>query len=91
MVDHEYAPQWHWVWSDGFASQFKSNKPWFFVSRYPSMTRGYQILWSFFGSGHGRGPHDGARVVVKRFLRKEKFNAHGVKLHNAEEVVAFSM
>ncbi len=91
MVDHEYAPQWHWVWSDGCASQFKSNKPWFSVSRYPSMTRGYQILWNFFGSGHGKGPHDGARVVVKIFLRKEKFHVHWVKLHNAKEVVPFSM
>ncbi len=79
------------MWSDGCATQFKSNKPWFFVSRYISMIRGCQILWSFFGSGHGKGPHDGARVVVKIFIRKEQFNAHGVKLHNAEEVVAFSM
>jgi hypothetical protein len=30
MVDHEYAQQWHWVWNDGYATQFKSNKQWFF-------------------------------------------------------------
>jgi hypothetical protein len=32
MVEQGYAPQWHWVWSDGSASQFKSSKPRCFVS-----------------------------------------------------------
>ncbi len=31
MVEQGYAPQWHWVWNDGCASQFKSSKPWYFV------------------------------------------------------------
>jgi hypothetical protein len=70
MVDHEYAPHWHWVWNDGCASQFKSNKPWFFVSRYLDMTRGCKMMWNFFGSGHGKGLHDGAKVVVERFFWK---------------------
>jgi hypothetical protein len=53
------------VWSDGCASQFKSSKPWYFVSRYLNMIGGCKMMWSFFRSGHGRGPHDGARVVIK--------------------------
>jgi hypothetical protein len=28
------------------------------------------MMWSFFGIGHGKRPHDGARVVLKRFIRK---------------------
>jgi len=68
MVEHEYAPQWHWVWSDGCLTQFKSSKTWVFVSRYPSMIEGCKTLWSFFGNGHGKGPHDRAWVVVKRFF-----------------------
>jgi len=34
MVEQGYAHEWHWVWSDGWVTQFKSNKPWYFVSRY---------------------------------------------------------
>jgi hypothetical protein len=46
-------------------------------------------MWSFFGSGHGKGPHDGARVVVKRFLQREQLNVPGEKLQNVKEVVIF--
>jgi hypothetical protein len=31
----------------------------FFVSRHPCMIGGYKMLWNFFGSGDGKGPHDG--------------------------------
>ncbi len=67
MVDHEYAPHSHWVWNDGCTSQCKSNKPWFFVSRYPNMTRGC-MTWNSFGSSHGKGLHDGAKAMAKRFF-----------------------
>jgi hypothetical protein len=63
-----YSPKWHWVWSDGCASQFKSSKAWFFVSKYPNFIQGCNMLWNFFGSGHVKGPHDGVGVVIKRFL-----------------------
>jgi hypothetical protein len=69
MVENGYVPQWHLVWLDGCVSQFKSSKPWFFVSKYPSFTTsGCTMMWYFFGNGHGKGPHDGVWVVVKRFL-----------------------
>ncbi len=45
------------------------------------------MIWSFFGSGHGKGLHDGA--CVKVFLKKEQQNAHGEKLQNVKEVVTF--
>ncbi len=47
------------------------------------------MLWSFFNSGHGKGPHDRARVVIKRFLRREQFNPQAKKLQNVEEVIQF--
>jgi hypothetical protein len=25
-------------------------------------------MWSFFGSGHRKGPHDGAGAVLKRYI-----------------------
>ncbi len=43
----------------------------------------------FFGSGHGKGPHDGARTIIKHFIRCEKLNVHGTQLQNVEEVVNF--
>jgi hypothetical protein len=68
MVANGYAPKWHWVWNDSCASQFKSSKPWFFVSKYPNFIKGCKMLWSFFGNGHGKGPHDGVGAMIKRFL-----------------------
>ncbi len=59
---------------------FKIASHGFFVSRYPSMIKGYKMLWNFFGNGHGKGPHDGVGVAVKIFFQKEQFSVHGVKL-----------
>jgi hypothetical protein len=41
------------------------------------MIGGYKMLWNFFGSGRGKGPDNGVRVVVKRFFQKKQFNVHG--------------
>jgi hypothetical protein len=46
-------------------------------------------MWSFFGSGHGKGLHDGAGATVKRFLQREQLIVHGEKLQNVKEVVIF--
>lgn len=89
MKTNGYAPKQHWVWSDGCAAQFKSSRPWFFVARYPNMTGGCSMLWSFFGSGHGKGPHDGAGAVVKSFVRREQLKAYGRKLQCAADVVGY--
>ncbi len=32
------------------------------------MIGGCEMCWSFFCSGHGKGPHDGAWAMIKRFL-----------------------
>jgi len=89
MVANGYALKWHWVWNDIYVSQFKSSKPWFFVSKYPNMTWGCKMLWNFFKNERGKGPHDGARAVIKRFLCREQLDAHGAKLQNAKEMVGF--
>jgi len=69
ISDQGFQPTWHYVWSDGCACQFKSSKPWYFVSQYPNMTRGCMMMWSFFGLGHNKGPHDDAGAMVKWFVR----------------------
>jgi hypothetical protein len=89
IVQNDYAPTSHWVWFDGCASQFKSTKPWFFVSKYPNMTNGCKTTWNFFGSGHGKGLHDGDGVVIKRLIRKEQLYVNGAKLQNVKEFVQF--
>ncbi len=43
-------------------------------------------MWSFFGIGHGKGPHDGARVVLKRYLQQAQLDATSPKFHNVEDV-----
>jgi len=37
------------------------------------------MLWSFFGNGHGKGPHDGVGAVIKRFLCRKQFNLQAKK------------
>jgi hypothetical protein len=82
-------PKWHYVWFDGCASQFKSSKPWYFDSRYLNMTGGCKMMWSYFRSGQGKGPHDGVGEIIKCFIQCEQLNTHGKKLQNVEEVVNF--
>ncbi len=53
------------------------------------MTNGCKTMWNFFGSGHGKGLHDGVDAVIKRFIRKEQLDANDAKLQNAKEVVQF--
>jgi hypothetical protein len=47
------------------------------------------MMWSFFGIGHGKGPHDGANAILKRFLRKLGLDVNGPKLQNVKDVVTF--
>jgi hypothetical protein len=44
-------------------------------------------LWSFFGIGLGKGLHDGAKVVLKKFIRQVQLDASDPKLQNAKDVV----
>jgi hypothetical protein len=32
------------------------------------MISGCKMMWSFFGNGHGKGPHDGLGIVIKHFI-----------------------
>lgn len=86
MVESRHAPKWHFVWSDGYATQFKSSKPWYFVTKYLALSKGCNMIWCCFGRGHGKGPCDGAGVVVKKFICQEQLNTHGGKLTNATKV-----
>jgi hypothetical protein len=69
MVDKRYAPSTHFVWLGNCACQFKSHKPWYLVGRYPNLTSGCVMIWSFFGINNGKGTHDGAGAIIKWFLQ----------------------
>jgi len=56
ILDQRLPPRWHYVWFDGCTNQFKSSKPWYFVFMYSNMTSECKMMWSFLGSGHGKGP-----------------------------------
>ena len=45
--------------------------------------------WNYWGTGHGKGPHDGAGACVKQALRREQVKEDSVKLQNAADVVNF--
>jgi hypothetical protein len=68
----------HIVFSNGFASQFKCIKAFFFVTHYPSLTKkdnfplGCPMQWNHFGFGHSKGCWDGARATMKQTLQAEQ-------------------
>jgi hypothetical protein len=39
--------------------------------------------WHYWGTGQGKGPHDGVGAFLKQFIQKEQLKANGVILHNA--------
>lgn len=47
------------------------------------------MLWSFFGSGHGKGEWDGAGAVVKRALRAEQLVNPNRSLRDARDCETF--
>jgi hypothetical protein len=47
------------------------------------------MLWNFFGDGHGKGPHNEARTMLKRFWHRKQFNPQARKLQNVGEVIQF--
>jgi hypothetical protein len=89
MVGASFIPRNHWIWSDRCSGQFKSRIPWFFVARYPEITSGCNCMWSFFGSGHGKGPHDGAGAVLKRYIRTTQLDVNGPRLQSAANIISF--
>jgi hypothetical protein len=44
-------------------------------------------MWSFFGFGHKKGPHNGASVVLKCFIWQAQLDMEAPKLQNAKQVV----
>ncbi len=46
-------------------------------------------VWSYFGSGHGKGIHDGVNVALKQDIRNEEMGMDGERLHNVTDVMAF--
>jgi hypothetical protein len=85
----------HIVFLDGYSSQFKCGRFFFYVARYPSLTNSEELplrtcmQWNYFGSGHGKGRWDGIGASIKQVLRSEQVKPNGVQLHNVKDVVKF--
>ena len=78
----------HWVWSYGTASQFKAEWPFYFVGKYLYDTS-IVMTWSFFGSSHWKGEHDGADIVIKHAPTHERLKVDGVHMNCATHVVKY--
>ncbi|CAM6127423.1 unnamed protein product [Calypogeia fissa] len=79
----------HWVWSDGAASQFKSCRPFYYVSRYCHRF-GARMKWFFHASGHGKGVADALGGHIKQGIEREQLKGiDGHLLENAHDVVNF--
>ncbi len=83
------------VWSNGCASQFKSARSWFFISRYHNeticseLTSGCEMTWNYFATGHNKGEVDGIRALLKQDLKKEQLKPNGMKIQNAHDTATF--
>lgn len=54
------------------------------------LPNGCRMVWSYFGSGHGKGLHDGAGAMLKCAIRNEEMNFDSrTKLQTAADVVNF--
>jgi len=80
LVKGGFGPNQHWIWFDSCDFQFKNKVLLYFVSRYPHLVGGYICMWNFFGFGHGKGLHDGTRVVLKWFIIKCQLDVIGHEL-----------
>ncbi len=47
------------------------------------------MVWSYFGSGHGKGVHHGVGVVLKQELKQNQMRMDGERLQSVVNVVAF--
>lgn len=68
---------------------------WYFLGKYnnfivnPQVPIGYQVLWNYFTSGHGKGKVDEASALLKQELWKEQIKPHAVNIQNAQEAIRF--
>ena len=54
------------------------------------LPNGCRMVWSFFGSGHGKGLHDGAGAMLKCAIHTEEMNfGSKTKLQNTADDVSF--
>jgi hypothetical protein len=85
----------HIIWNDGCVAQFKRTCSWFYIGRHPSLIvclelpHGCMFDWHYWGIGHGKGTHDGARACFKQCIKIAQSQSNGVKLHNAYDVTKF--
>jgi hypothetical protein len=57
------------------------------VACYHHITSGCIYLWNYFGSSHGKNPHDEARAMLKWFIKQTQLDTQVYELQNAIHVV----
>jgi hypothetical protein len=46
------------------------------------------MVWSYFGSGYGKGVHDGAEAMLKQEIWKEQLTMDNMKLQTLQQKVS---
>ena len=54
----------HWIWSDGYAGQFKYSQSYFWLCCLHKKNH-IKNCWNFFEIRHAKGDHDGAGACIK--------------------------
>jgi hypothetical protein len=52
-------------------------------------SKGCEMVWNFFATGHGKGEVDGTGALLKREVKAEQIKPQRMKLQNAREIVQY--
>jgi hypothetical protein len=81
-MERGYFPERDLVWSNGCSRQFKSARCWYFLPRYHNiiicdqLPFGYQMVWNYFATSHGKGEVDGVGALLGWEIRKEQIKSN---------------
>ena len=79
----------HWIWSDGYAGQFKNSRvfQWLCI-----LHKRHKVphIWKYFDTGHEKGEHDGPGACIKTTLRRQEMKFTTILLiRDANTIVAW--
>ena len=79
----------HWIWSDGYARQFKNSRvfQWLCI-----LHKRHKVshIWNYFETGYGKGEHDGEGACIKTALHRKEMKFITISLiRDAKTIVAW--
>ncbi len=71
-----------YIISCGYKYQSKTKDPIY-------LPHGCRMVWSYFGSGHGKGVHDEVGAILKQEIQKEQLIMNSQRFHCVVDAIDF--